>query len=260
MNTLINTLRDHIWSIASLFILLALSQTIAAHVSLRQSFDTVELMDLSAFYIIPMLLWLLVFYAFRRLLVGKLIHSRKSVSIILGMGIVIAPALKAISLVIDFGLRNLFGLIDYLDTELLIAVYPHFVSSLPENYLIYLLFIGISLIVQSTESSANKLRIKTTTGYNWINVDQLEAIYSDRNYVVLQLSDGQVRSRMTSQMAQQLFSSHGVIRIHRSVIINPTLLASVSYIGDQCYQLKTVTGKVYSSSARFKSEVQRLTM
>lgn len=260
MNALIHTLRNHLWSITSLFIFLALSQTLAAHFSLTQSFDAIQFVDLSAFYIIPILLWLFIFFTCRHLIVGKLINSCKSIFIILGMGLVIVPLHRAISLFIDFGSRYLLGLVDSLDTELLLTIYPHFVSSLPENYLIYLLFIGISFIVQSAESSTNKVRIKTTIGYNWIDVDQLEAIYSDRNYVVLQLSDGQIRSRMTSQMAQQLFSSHGVIRIHRSVIINPALLASVSYIGDQCYQLKTVTGKVYSSSARFKSEVQRLTV
>ncbi len=246
------------WALSVLFIALALSQTFVTHFSSTLSFDLIQFLDLSAFYLIPVLLWLGLFAISRRALPRFLLSRPLSMIALVVLGLLIVPLHRAFSLAIDFGLRFSTGLIDRIDGSLLREIYPHFLSSLPENYLIYLLFVALILIIDREPKRDKRIRVKSTEGYHWVDTYNLEAIYSDRNYVILQCDDERIKCRMTSRTAENLFSKYGITRVHRSVLIRPSKLVGVKYLGDQCYQFFTSSGKAYTSSARYKRQVERL--
>ncbi|MEQ9297391.1 MAG: LytTR family DNA-binding domain-containing protein [Cyclobacteriaceae bacterium] len=246
------------WLVAVLFILLAMAQTFVSHYSMNGGFDFAQFLDLSAFYLIPIAMWLGIYEMFRKTLLRRIISTPISLVAILGMGFIIVPVQRALSLAVDFGFRYIFGLVDHLDRELLMEIYPYFLSSLPENYLIYLLLVGVTFMLQSSQVTDHRVRIKSVVGYSWIHAEQVQAVHSDRNYVVLETDNERIKCRMTISAAEELFSKHGHVRIHRSIIINPLSIVSMRYIGDQCYELKLASGRVYSSSARYKSQVEEL--
>ncbi|GEM_PF-3612032 len=251
-----DTLRD--CSIAAFLILLAFAQTLTAHASLTIGFSLVKILDLSVYYIIPALLWTSFYFWLRTSLIKLLNQRRVTILAMVGFGIVIVPLQRILSLAVDFGLRYTFGLIERVDSALIAEIAPHFVASLPENFLIYLLLIALLFWTRSITTLPSRLKLKSVEGWHWIEIADLEAVCSDKNYVIFKLGGEDVRCRLTSKEAESMLRDYEIIRIHRSLLINPKLVRSVKGIGDDCFQLKSTSGKIYTSSARYKNQIEQV--
>lgn len=226
-----------------------------------ESLTVYQLFDISFYYFTPLVSWaLLTIIAMRFLehwirrkgsLKGKIL---KLVSIV----ILLSPFVRVFDILVDFSLKNLFGLMHESPFKILNDVWLVVVFSSPTAAFKILVIISIVYFLKRQINQSTKLTLRTTDGaYHVIAINIIMYMQADGNYLNLKTNEGTFRIRNTLKSLEPSLGNH-FFRIHKSTIVNSSFIKQLKHWRNGEYLLVMVDEKPLTSSKSYKSSIDEI--
>lgn len=124
----------------------------------------------------------------------------------------------------------------------------------------------LSALIQQIRSGAGRsdawrdrrLVVKVGTKVRFIDVDEVECVQAEGDYVAIHIGKESVLVRERLKDFEARLERHGFFRIHRSVLVNMRWVKEMRPFRHGDYEFVLQSGKVFQSSPTYREEVQRL--
>jgi len=103
-----------------------------------------------------------------------------------------------------------------------------------------------------------RLVVKVGTKVRFLNVDEIEAVLAEGDYVAIQVGKESLLVRERLRDVESRLEKHGFFRIHRSTLINLVYLREMRPFRHGDYEFVMASGKVLQSSPTYREQVQTL--
>jgi len=103
-----------------------------------------------------------------------------------------------------------------------------------------------------------RIAIKTKGRILFVDPDDLVAVQAEGNYVLLERASGSYLLRESISVLAEKLKPYGFIRIHRSVLVNTSLVEEIKPYLTGEYGLRVKGGKEYTVTRTYKKNLKRL--
>lgn len=108
------------------------------------------------------------------------------------------------------------------------------------------------------ERPSPRVAIKVKGKILFINPGDVIAVQADGNYVVLQRDSSSYLLRESISVVAEKLEPYGFIRIHRSVLVNTSLVEEIRPVSTGEYVLRVKGGKQYTVTRTYKKNLKAL--
>lgn len=105
-----------------------------------------------------------------------------------------------------------------------------------------------------------KIAIKTNGKIRFIAPDDVLAVHAEGNYVLLQADAGSYLLRVPISSIAKKLKPYGFLQIHRSVLVNASLVEEVQPLPTGEYTLRIKGGKQYTVTRTYKNNLKDLAL
>ncbi len=109
-----------------------------------------------------------------------------------------------------------------------------------------------------TDWREKRLVVKVGTKVRFLNVDEIEFVLAEGDYVAVQAGKESLLVRERMRDVEGRLEKHGFFRIHRSALINLSWLREMRPFRHGDYEFVMASGKVLQSSPTYREQVQAL--
>ena len=118
--------------------------------------------------------------------------------------------------------------------------------------------IGDPLRLQRASRRASRIAIKEKGRIVFLDLGNVVAIQAEGNYVVLQQETGSYWLRQSISAIAEKLEPYGFIRIHRSVVVNGSLVEELQPHLTGAYRLRLKSGKQYTVTRTYIKNLKSL--
>lgn len=105
-----------------------------------------------------------------------------------------------------------------------------------------------------------KIAIKTNGTILFIAPNDIVAVHAEGNYVLLQADAGSYLLRIPMSSIAKKLQPFGFLRIHRSVLVNSSLVEELKPVNTGEYTLRIKGGREYTVTRTYKNNLKRLAL
>lgn len=217
--------------------------------------------EMSFFHWIPALLWTIstpfLFYLYSKFpLKGDTLP--KSIIIHLALSVGIALALKVLSLTLDFTIKFYIGLMDAPILEVLKSVVWVIPASTFKELFLYWVAIGVLRLADADQLQPSTLTVSGEHGLVPLPVESIYWMESNRNYIDIHSENEKYKLRHSMGTIENELNSDTFLRIHRSYIVNKSMVKTLKHWRRGEYLITLKNQKVLTSSRSFSQNVKQL--
>jgi two-component system, LytTR family, response regulator len=111
---------------------------------------------------------------------------------------------------------------------------------------------------EMSRAPQQRIAIKTKGRILFVDPDDLVAVQADGNYVLLERTSGSYLLRESISVVAEKLKPYGFIRIHRSVLVNTSLVEEIKPYLTGEYGLRVKGGKEYTVTRTYKKNLKCL--
>jgi two-component system LytT family response regulator len=109
-----------------------------------------------------------------------------------------------------------------------------------------------------TQQRSSKIGIKSNGRIVFIDPHDVVAVQAEGNYVLLQRETGSDLLRESISTIAEKLKAYGFVRIHRSVLVNPSFVQEIRPCTTGEYQLRVKDGRQYTATRTYKHNLKSL--
>lgn len=254
---------------SSLWLSLAtLSTGVAVLFALHEKLDInlYRIFDLSFYYFIPAFLWILITPLIFSWTNQDPIHRadwKKPLQKHLLRAFLLAPFMRFGALWLDFSIKYMIGMTAASPLMIIADVYLVGIASIPRDIFNYFLVVGIFTAwkywqARPKASIIKAISIKDGKRSFQVRIMEIYWIEAAGNYVRLHTRKESFKMRKTIQQLEKDLEASGFLRIHRSILVNPTWVQSLCHWRSGEYLVAMKNEKHLTSSRTYLPNIHKM--